>query len=132
MNKIKLPPYTVSTGWVLKRILDLFLQPFGKVNCQQKIKPGTLSSSLESQTFTLGAFMFHWQNSASKSPSLSLAKNNQMIWSTAGGQNFIGGANITLKIAEDRGSVEIDEKYLAQFSTQTITKIQDNQGTLAN
>lgn len=130
MNKIKLPPYTVSTGWVLKRILDLFLQPFGQVNCQQKIKSGTLSSSLESQTFTLGIFVLHWSNSTQKQPSLSLTKNNQTIWSTPEGQNFIGGANVTLKIAEDRGSIEIDERYLAQFSEQTITKIENNQGGL--
>ena len=45
MNNIKLPPYSVSEGWIPNRILDIVLKPLGQANCQQKIKPGTLSSS---------------------------------------------------------------------------------------
>ena len=131
MNNIKLPPYSVSEGQILKRLLELTLKPFEQAKCQQKIKPGTLSSTVESTSFTLGIFTIHWENSAQQSSNLRITKNNQTIWSTPAGQNFIGGANVTLKIIEDRGSVEIDEKYLAQFSHQTITEIQDNGDILA-
>ena len=130
MNNIKLPPYSVSEGWILKRIFDLVWKPLGQANCQQKIKPGTLSSTVESKSFTLGIFTVQWENSAQQPSSLRLTKDNRAIWSTPAGQNFIGGADITLKIVEDRGSIEIDENYLAQFSHQTITEIQDHGDTL--
>ena len=130
MTNIKLPPYSVSEGWILNRILDLVLKPLGQSNCQQKIKPGTLSSTVKSNNFTLGIFTVYWENSTQQSSSLRITKNNKTIWSTPAGQNFIGGADITLAIVEDRGSIEIDENYLAQFSHQTITEIQDLGDTL--
>lgn len=130
MNNIKLPPYSVSEGWVLNRILDLVLKPLGQANCQQQIKPGTLSSTVVSKNFTLGIFTVHWENSTAQSANLHITKENKTIWSTAAGQNFIGGADITLEIVEDRGSIEIDENYLAQFSHQTITSIQEQGNSL--
>ena len=66
MNNIKLPPYSVSEGWVLNRILDLVLKPLGQANCQQQIKPGTLSSTVVSKNFTLGIFTVHWENSTAQ------------------------------------------------------------------
>ena len=119
------PKYSVSEGWIFKRILDLILQPLGQVNCQQKIQLGTLSSTLKSKNLTLGIFTVHWENSEEHSSKLRITKNNQTIWSTPAGQNFIGGADVELEIVDDRGSIEIDERYLAQFSHQTITEIQD-------
>ena len=127
---VQQPKYTVSEGWIFNRILDLVLKPLGKANCQQNIEPGTLYSTVASNSFTLGIFTVYWENSTQQSASLRITKNNKTIWSTPGGQNFIGGADITLEIVEDRGSVEIDENYLAQFSHQTITAIQNYDSSL--
>ena len=127
---IQQPKYSVSEGSIFKRVLDLLFQPLGKANCRQKIKPGKLSSSVPSQSFPLGTFTIDWQNSSPEQLSLRITHNNKLIWATPAGKNFIGGANVELKIAEDRGSIHIDERYLKQFSEQTITQIEAQVETL--
>ena len=127
---IQHPKYSVTEGLTFKRILSLIFQPLGKANCRQKIKLGTLSSSVESQKFQLGTFTIDWQNSSQEQLSLRITHKNKIIWETPAGKNFIGGANVELKIAEDRGSIEIDERYLRQFSDQTVTHIEHKVGTL--
>ena len=89
-----------------------------------------LSSTIKSNSFALGIFTVQWENFAQQSSNIRITKENKTIWSTPAGQNFIGSADITLEIVEDRGSIEIDENYRAQFSHQTITEIQDNGDTL--
>ena len=127
---IQHPKYSVTEGLTFKRILDLIFQPLGRANCRQKIKLGTLSSSVESQKFQLGTFTIDWQNSRQEQLSLRITHTNKIIWETPAGKNFIGGANVELKITEDRGSIEIDERYLRQFSYQTVTQIEHKVETL--
>ena len=124
------PKYSVTESLIFKRILDLIFQPLGLANCRQKIELGTLSSSLQSQKFQLETFTIDWQNSSQEQLSLRITYKNKIIWETPAGKNFIGGANVELKITEDRGSIEIDERYLRQFSHQTVTNIEHKVGTL--
>lgn len=121
---VQQPKYSVREGLIFKRILDLILQPLGKANCRQQIKLGTLSSDVQSQKFQLGRFTIDWQNPGQEQLSLCITHQNKVIWSTPAGKNFVGGANVELKIADDRGSIEIDERYLKQFSAQTVTHIE--------
>ncbi len=127
---IQQPKYSVSEGSIFKRILDLLFQPLGKANCRKKIKLGTLSSSVPSQSFQLGTFTIDWQNSSQEQLSLRITHNNKIVWETPAGKNFVGGANVELKISEDRGSIQIDERYLKQFSAQTVTQIEHQAETL--
>ncbi|NEP11510.1 MAG: alpha-glucosidase [Symploca sp. SIO2C1] len=127
---IQQPKYSVSEGSIFKRILGFLFQPLGKANCRKKIKLGTLSSSVPSQSFQLGTFAVEWQNSSQAQLSLRITHNNKIVWETPAGKNFVGGANVELKISEDRGSVQIDERYLKQFSAQTVTQIEHQAETL--
>ncbi|NET61029.1 MAG: alpha-glucosidase [Symploca sp. SIO2E6] len=127
---VQQPKYSVTEGSILKEILDLLLQPLGIANSRQKIKLGGLSSSVPSQSFQVGTFTIDWQNPGSEQLSLRITHNNKLVWETPVGKNFIGGAQVELKIREDRGSVKIDERYLQQFSEQTITQIEHQVETL--
>ncbi|MDJ0798508.1 MAG: alpha-glucosidase, partial [Calothrix sp. MO_167.B12] len=127
---VQQPKYSVSGGLIFKRILNLIFQPLGLANCRQKIELGTVSSSVPAQSFSLGKFTVNWQDSGRKQFSLQISHNNKIIWETPPGKNFIGGANVELNIVENRGSVEIDETYLTQFSHQTVTHIEQEGNTL--
>lgn len=121
---IQQPKYSVSEGSIFKRVVNLLLQPLGITSCRQKIKQGTLSSSFPSQNFDIGAFSVDWQNSNQGELSLAISHNNRFIWESVKGKSFVGGANVELKITEDRGSVNIDERYYKRFCEQTVTLIE--------
>ncbi|MBW4687732.1 MAG: alpha-glucosidase [Komarekiella atlantica HA4396-MV6] len=128
------PQYTVAcSGWVLKRFLRLLTEPLKKLSRWKLIPLGNISTSVPSQSFKLGEFIIDWQGSNTKQPSLRISHQSneaKTIWQTSPGSSFVSGGDVRLNIIEERGSIEIDEHKLADFTDQTVDSIKQEDDTL--
>ncbi len=129
ITPVMYPPYTVQNGWTMKRLLRLLTEPLKKLLRWKFVPMGKISTNVPSQSFKLGEFIIDWQATDAKQPSLHISHQEapaKAIWSTSPGHSFVSGADIHLKIAEERGSVEIDEQKRAQFPYQTVDEIKQD------
>ncbi len=123
------PPYTVQNGWTLKRLIRLLTEPLKKLLRWKFVPLGKISTIVPSQSFKLGEFIIDWQAANAEQPSLHISHQDapaKAVWSTSPGHSFVSGADIHLKISEERGSVEIDEQKRAQFPYQTVEEIKQD------
>lgn len=133
IHPITRPPFTINQRWILKRLLRLLTEPFKQLIRWKLVPLGKISTSVPSQRLQLGEFTIDWQGSDAKLPSLRISHQDtpaKALWSTLPGQSFVLGANVHLAIAEERGSVEIDERKQAQFPDQTVEALKQDGETL--
>jgi alpha-glucosidase len=130
---ITYPSYTVRSGWTLKRLLRILTEPFKKLTRWKFVPLGKISTTVPSQSFKLKEFTIDWQGADAKLPSLQISHQDnpsKALWHSLPGYKFVSGANIELEVAEERGSVEIDERKRAEFLHQTIEAIAQDGDTL--
>lgn len=115
---------------MLKRLLRQLTEPLKQLIRWKLVPLGKISTSVPSQSWQLGKFTIDWQ-SAAVSMRISHQDNpTKVVWSTLPGYSFVSGAEISLAITEERGSVEIDERKRAQFGNQTVDAIAQDGDTL--
>lgn len=131
---IKYPEYTVAcSGWVVKRLLRFLTEPLKQLSRWRLISIGHLSTSVPSQSFQLGEFTIAWQGSDTNSPYLQITHQSNLakiLWQSSPGYSFVSGGDISLKIIEERGSIEIDEHKNADFPNQIVDGIKQDGDTL--
>jgi alpha-glucosidase (family GH31 glycosyl hydrolase) len=127
------PQYIVRSGWTLKRLLRILTEPFKKLTRWKFVPLGKISTTVPSQSFKLGEFTIDWQGADAKLPSLQISHQDnpsKTVWHSLPGYKFVSGANIELEVAEERGSVEIEERKRAEFLHQTVEAIAQDGDTL--
>lgn len=108
----------------------MLIEPLKQLTRWKLVALGKISTSAPSQSWQLGEFTIDWQ-SAAVSMRISHQDNPaKAVLSTLPGYSFVSGAEISLAIAEERGSVEIDERKLVQFGDQTVDAITQDGDTL--
>jgi len=130
---VTLPPFTIRRGWVLQRMLRILTEPLKRLLRWKLVPLGRISTSVPSQRLQLGAFAIDWQGADAELPSLRISHQDapaKTIWQTLPDRSFVNGANIELKIAEERGSVEIGEYKRSQFVDQTVDEFKQDGDTL--
>ncbi|HCF28905.1 MAG TPA: alpha-glucosidase [Cyanobacteria bacterium UBA11049] len=124
-----LPPFVIRNGWILQKLLRIFSKPFKQLIHWKLVPLGRISTAVPSQRLQLGEFIIDWQGAETQLPSLRISHQDhptKVVWQTIPGRSFVSGANIKLKIAEERGSVEIDERKRSQFFHQTVARLQQD------
>jgi len=139
-EKVMYPKYTVKET-------NGFLRPFiKKIFCCRcccccccccrdgppvMIKPGRLynndNTMKEDQTFELGDFQVLWSSSK---VSLTISHGNSIVWESLPEQNFVGGANLRLRIEESRGALNLVENVTKTYQNQSIEHIASVANTL--
>jgi alpha-glucosidase len=131
--QVTLPPFAIRRGWVLQRMLRILTEPLKRLIRWKLVPLGGILASVPSQRLKLGAFAIDWQGADAELPSLRISHQDapaKTIWQTLPGRSFVNGANIELKIAEERGSVEINEYKRSQFVDQTVDEFKQDGDTL--
>ncbi len=123
---VRYPPYSVKSNWTLRQLLKGFTATWPTINPKAIVKRGNLSSTVAAQNFQLGEFLITWIGSETEPFQLQIAhtaRREQKLFSSLPGENFIGGAEVELKIFQERGSVEIEEILKTSFANQTVEEI---------
>ncbi len=133
LGEVKHPESTIEDEWTPRKFFQSFFKTYSTINKKLKVKAGTLFSKVPAQEFKLGEFTLTWTGSDTEPYQLCIKHSqcpSEILWSSPQGENFVGGADVSLYIVEERGSLVFDETFNRSFPNQIVEKIEQKGDTL--